>query len=138
MPAFLLSRHDEEEHFIEARSIAERLEPGFGVWELERSLYGLGRLSFLRGDYAEARRLFTRALELNSRHADPTNVKLDILLGFSMNNALSISSTSLPTIPPACLKRKRLETLPQAVMNEGLEPADPPTLDELISMIRSS
>ena len=53
------------------------------MWELEKAVAGLGRLAYLRGDNAEARGLFTRALELNTRHADPMDVKKNILLGFS-------------------------------------------------------
>ena len=72
-----------ESHFDEARRIGETLEPGFGMWELEKAVAGLGRLAYLRGDNAGARGLFTRALELNTRHADPMDVKKNILLGFS-------------------------------------------------------
>ncbi len=63
----------------EARSIGETLEPGFGAWELDHALWGLGRLAFLRGELGEAARYLNEALELNLRHPDPFGLRTDIL-----------------------------------------------------------
>ena len=88
-----------ETHFHEARSIGETLEPGFGMWELEKAVAGLGRLAHLRGDNVGARELFARALELNTRHADPMDVKKGILLEFSK---LAVSENSLTEAEDLC------------------------------------
>ena len=63
----------------EARSIGETLEPGFGEWELDQALWGLGRLAFLRGELEGATRYLNEALELNQRHPDPFGLRTDIL-----------------------------------------------------------
>ena len=90
-----------EKHFDEARSIGDTLESGFGMWELEKALAGLGRLSHLRGDLAGARELFTEALLLNTRHADPMNAKIPILLEFSK---LALTEKLLDEAEDLCLR----------------------------------
>ena len=88
-----------EKRFGEARSIGETLGPGFGMWEWERALSNLGRLAHLRGDYAQAKALFTEALELNARHIDPWDIKIRILLEFSK---LALTENSLTEAEDLC------------------------------------
>ncbi|CAN5864765.1 BTAD domain-containing putative transcriptional regulator [soil metagenome] len=90
-----------ETRFTEAKSIGESLEPGFGMWELEKALAGLGRVAHLRGDNAGARNLFAKALRLNTRHADPMDVKTNILLDFSK---LALSEHALAEAEDLCCK----------------------------------
>ncbi len=87
--------------YLEARDIGTGLGPGHGMWELERALSGLGRLAHLRGDLSGARYLFTRALELNTRHADPMDVKKEILLDFAK---LAAAENNLAEAEDLCLR----------------------------------
>lgn len=53
-----------------AQTIGEALESGWGKLELDRALYGLGRLAHLRGEPEKAKRYLTHVLEQTKLHGD--------------------------------------------------------------------
>jgi tetratricopeptide (TPR) repeat protein len=85
--------------FRKALTLAETLEPGFGAWEHDHSLYGLGRLHLLRSELGQAEGHLEQALELNRTHPDPFNMATEILTSLA---ALALAEKKLAEATSHC------------------------------------